>query len=422
MIIRNYVKCSHCGAITMTRISIGHRSEETFSFECKRCFQPISGKLLLNQQLAEINGLSFKGAELVEDMNHDFVFNYHPDFPTPSTDPHSLLSPFLDAAMRHGEELSERTSKYKMFCQAVEESTDLIRLIRSYQAKKWDSFSSTIKEFDITKNLPLEKDIDKNRALYQILEIYLMPLVVSDEHTALITHMMTFLIKTRSENEQRFREMLDKLVAENILSEIQNSLLSLYPRFFEMEDEFRPVIMEWNSNRPDTTFPHDVKIEGRSGFEALKTFYVDAYEVLARGITLLMGTINLSKRNDFDLFLAHPDPTINKGRQAPFARSLLHFHKGNNGAKWAMLYEDQALSNWLEKALNPKLRNAIGHNTITYDPQTGEVYYFLDKERTQRETLMYGDFLFTVLRTFIRSHQMNHFVKMLYVHHYTDFS
>jgi hypothetical protein len=407
----------------MTRISVGFRDEESFSFECNNCCQKITGKLLLNQREGRVNGFEFNGASEVTDSKfpkHDYVFNYHPVFPTPTlaSDPSSMMSPFIAATGRYREDLDERIARYRWFEMAAKDASDLARLVRCYQQGKWDQFETTVKEFDLLKELPLEKAIDKNRALYQILELFIGPFVTSKDHKVLISYMMNLLMEEEGNHKLELHRMIETLLNEGILPEVQGTLLKLYPRFFGLADEFRPIIMEWDPQRPDLDFSKEIEIEGRSGFDALKTLYVDAYEAVARGITFLMGVINLKKRGDFNAFLPHPAPGINKGKDTPFAKNLVKFHHAPNGAKWGMLHEDSVFSKWLEKALNPKLRNAIGHNTINFDPQEGLVTYFLDKQRTQMEAVPYGDFLFTVLRSVVRAHQMNHFVKMLYVHHY----
>ena len=91
------------------------------------------------------------------------------------------------------------------------------------------------------------------------------------------------------------------------------------------------------------------------------------------------------------------------------------FHRLSNAPKVDLLDEEPLFRDWLKKAIDPQLRNAIGHNTVKYNSKTGDISYPLDKAGAKIKTITYGEFLNLVLRAIVRVHQLNHLIKILYV-------
>jgi hypothetical protein len=170
------------------------------------------------------------------------------------------------------------------------------------------------------------------------------------------------------------------------------------------------VLSEWDPGDPNREIDAALRVPGQGRFHEVKALYVDAYEATARGLTIVTAIINLRDRRDADAYPTHPD----LGRRFAPA-SLDDFHRQSNAPKLAYLRGDPLFESWLVPALDPKLRNAIGHYTAAYDPGTGDISYAVDRVGT-RETLSYGQFLLRVFRLVVRTHQLNHLVKMLFVH------
>jgi hypothetical protein len=91
------------------------------------------------------------------------------------------------------------------------------------------------------------------------------------------------------------------------------------------------------------------------------------------------------------------------------------FQQLSNAPKVELLDEEPLIRDWLTKAIDPQLRNAIGHNTVKYDSKTGDISYPLDKAGAKVKTITYGKFLNLAMRAMVRVHQLNHLIKILYV-------
>ncbi len=409
MIVRYYLKCDHCSKVTAFRIGVGHRNDEPFRFECKSCSQEIRGVFHVDQKTVEIKGLDVEGASNIDTEEHDHVVTYHPAYPNaPSPFGEDNASPHLAAFARYGKGLIDRASRAKNLEQWLPEAKrDLQRIIRNYKEEDWGSFAKGVREY-IPKDWPLEKRIDKNRALYQVIEYVMMPIASSQSHVDLISSFTEYLGKLRASNRTALLAFIDALEAKGYLKQGQHEILDLFPKLLGSYNEFRPIVIDWNPEEPDSEFPKDLTIDGRSGFNEIKSLYVDGYEVICRALTLVVGLINLTHRSHHDSFALQPN-----GK--PFSNKFTEFHKGNHAPKFPLIAEEPMFHGWLSKTLDSKIRNAIGHNRINLDARTNQVVYALDKEGQQETSIPYTDFLRRTIAVCLRAHQIGHLVKIVYV-------
>jgi hypothetical protein len=413
MIARYYAKCDSCGSVTMLRLAIGHDENQKFKYECENCNREIIGSLELNQEKGNIKKLNLNGAKGIDTNHHDYVFTTHPFFLNRSSK-REFSSPFIDAASRNIDDFPKKIMKSALLKRMAENDVKTLKKIyKNYKQKKWNHFSTSVKEF--LPDWPLEKQIDRNRALYQILEYCVFPVVTSEKHIAIIDFLNDFLIDLRKKNDTQFMNFVKFLDERKILSDIQDKSFKFTFRFFELEKDIRPIMVDWDPNNPDKELPRDLKIMGETPFDKIKSFYVDGFEWTCDALTIIQGLINLKYRSDYNLFPEHP--TINKGK--PFEKTMEAFvRQQSNAPKMGILYEEKNIENWIISALDPVLRNAIGHGDVEFDEVTELVKYPINKEKTQFVTMSYAEFLLKCIRLFTVIHQINHLVKMLNVHLY----
>jgi hypothetical protein len=286
---------------------------------------------------------------------------------------------------------------------------DLERILKNYHTENWDQFRKGISEY--LPNLPVEKPIDMNRALYQLLELAMMGLVTSDTHMEFITNVHELLVHVGEQHPQALRVFIDACVAGTALRQTQFDLCSLVPRFLKRQDELRQAIVEWDPDHPLAPFPHGLRVNTTARYHELKGLYVDTYEALARSLTFVTGLSNLNARGDHDAYPSHP--TLK--RYAP--ASMADFRDKDHAPKPGLLSTDPVFGPWIDGALDSKLRNAIGHNTLELDQRTEQMTYPTNRQRTNFATISYGEFHMRLLRVSCRAHQSNHVIKMLLVHH-----
>jgi hypothetical protein len=413
MVIRYYLKCEHCQKTTLLRIAVGYREKEPFYFECENCSQAISGNLLLDQKNAKIKGLEVEGAAQIYSEDADYILTYDPNLPNLGGETLEGITPtpFLQMAERHDmREVIQRLA----FLNVIEREVvpDLGRIIRNYKSGNWQQFEIGISKH-IPNDLPVTLPLDRNRALYLLLEYCLSPIATSKLHSELIDFFTNYTVRLAQTHSESFKAFLSEADRIGYLKNTQYSALDLYPRFFRLLDEFRPVLSEWDPEHPDQDFPTDLKVTGKSRYHDLKSLYVDGYEVISRALTLITGLINLMYRNNFNAYPPHP-----KLKKNFLPSSMADFHEKSHAPKLEMLAEEPAFHSWLEKSLDAKLRNAIGHNTIAYNTGTGYVTYPINRKGTSIASITYGEFLTRILRILLRTHQVNHLVKILYVYLY----
>lgn len=326
MIVRYHAKCDSCGSVTVLRLGIGYDANQIFKYECQNCNQQINGSLKIDQETATAGKLELSGARCIDTMVHDYVITIHPDFPT-LTSRGDVSSPFMDTAGRHNDDFIKKIMKRFQWKNIIEkDAKTLKKIFKNYKQKKWTYFSHGVKEY--LPDWPIEKQVDRNRALYQILELCLFPVVTSKKHLDLITFLGNFLIELRQKDETLFMGFVTHLDERKILENLQNYSFKYTFRFFDLGKEITPILIDWNPNEPDIKLPKDLRIMSDTPFDKMKSFYVDGYELACDALIVIQGLINIKYRMDFDSFPEHP--TNNKGK--PFAKSLDEFNKQQSNA------------------------------------------------------------------------------------------
>lgn len=416
MIVQNPLRCLACKTVTVLRIGVSNRPREPFRFTCQECNQEISGVFNTDQKRGKVLGLTdLLGAEeatSTEDVK--FYHLYHPDFGTDSTGPALpgglTLSPFLAALERQGPlELIARMQRVGKFRETIRSrGLDIIRTLQNYRTLNWSQFDKDVNSI-ISTSIVLGNATDRLCALSAVLNLAFEPLFDSSTHRARISAAGTLVKSLANADRSKFNTLLTEL-DNSYLTKVQNDLIDIITRFLRISEEFRGVLPDWDSENPDAVLPPHLQVTDGSRFHEVKSVYVDAYEAAARGLTIVVALINMRDRGDAHVFPRHPDLG---SRFAP--SDIADFHKQNNAPKLAYLRSDSLFNAWFLSALDPKLRNAIGHNTATYNPKTGLVSYAIDKRGTYQH-VSYAQFLNRMLRLMLCCHEHLILIKMMLIY------
>lgn len=412
MIVRIHIKCNHCESVIMLRIGVGSKNREPFQLACDNCSQQINATLVTDQAKGNIIDIELTGAIQTDEQDYSQLFTYHPHFVTPDIGtPEERLSPFIAAFTRYENEddLFKRTQRLVSFEQLSDEYiSELGRLIRNYKDKDWGNFTNGL-EKHIPKGLPLNNQIDYDIAIFYLTEDSLSPIIHSENNIDIMNFIGDYISSIQAASSETFSLLLTELDSANYLSEILNESLELLANFHKISAEFRSVIIEWNPDDPNQTFPSSTHVTGKVGFDDIKSLYVDGYELICRSITIIISLINLDIRGNSSIFPHHPTNNPNR----PFASGISSFHQKPNAPKKDILFENPQFHTLISESLDSKLRNAIGHNTIKYDPKNGNITYPIDRTGTI-QTISYGQFLFSILRLVTRSHQVRFMILVLF--------
>ncbi len=417
MLIRYYLQCKHCQKITALRIAVGYREKEPFYFGCENCSQTIRGNLVLDQKNIKIKGLEeLEGAIQTDTEDTDYVITYDSSFSHQGEEtmkgspPPSLLTPFLQAFDRLPD--IRDTIRRIAFIDRIasDMSSDLERIIRNYKSENWSQFERGVRAY-IPEDQPTTLPVDRNHTLYQVIDFSLSPIAISQANSELIQFFASYTINLARTRKASFKVFLEEINTLGYLKKTQYEALDLVPRFFQLLDEFKQVLPEWDPENFDHDFPPNLKVTAKFKYHDVKSLYVDAYELICRALTVITGLINLTQRGNHNTYIKHPSLGKNF-----YPSSITDFHDKPHAPKLEMLREELHFYSWLAKSLDPKIRNAIGHNSLSYNSSTGDIRYPINRSSTQFTTISYGEFLTKVLRIFLRTHQVNHLINILFVY------
>jgi hypothetical protein len=413
-IIRRSWQCNNCGTISVVRIGIGiNKNEYNFSYECKKCNNEIKAHLICNQEkdrwlVYDINGAADIN-KVIMDIPEDYIFTYDPDFTNRRTG--NFNFPFIDAASKlDANEFHTRVKRRQVWYDlSIKRSNNLKTIYKNYNLNN-EFFEKGIREF--IYDIPLENEMDKVRALYQVLELFMSPIVSSKKHIEFVEFINSYLMEIRSNDEQKLKDFLNFLESGKYLKTIQDKSFKCTFDFIDLNDVLSQVIFEWDPENPKIIFPSDSVVVGNVQFDRIKSFYVDGYELISKSLNIIIGLINIKYRHNYDSFAKHPRINITK----PFATDMKDFIIKNNAPKFDLLSEEGKLTECIIPPINPKLRNAIGHNNIELNPKTGLITYYEDDNRLKSHTITYGEFLFMCIGLMVRVHEINLLIRGLYYH------
>lgn len=407
MIVRYHVECDSCATVTALRLSVGHGAREPFQFSCSRCHNLISGHHLLDQENAKVLGPEIIGAKETKRKDVSHSYSHNPDYPgLGHSDADEHRSSFIESFARLGEggfRNLQRAAWARKFI--PEHRARLRQIVSCYMADKWAVFDRIVG--DLFEIPPPDNTLDRDRALYLTLELAYLPLFASESHAGHVSTTFTFVHDLYRRQATKLLNAVAALDKAGVLDKTRDAALRSLLWILDNIDSFSQALPFWSPETRDIAFPEETPISGPYPFDKLKSQYVDCYEAIHVGMTVAIVLGNVSHRQDANSFGLVPS-----GK--PAARSISHFLKLPNAPKAALLTEPPWLQAWIAPVLNPKLRNAIGHNSASFDHQSGVVRY-PTTGNTSHGRIVYGQFLTDILRMHLVLHQLNHLVKILRV-------
>ncbi|HEX3463680.1 MAG TPA: hypothetical protein VHS78_06455 [Candidatus Elarobacter sp.] len=347
---------------------------------------------------------------------YDFVVNHSADFAQDarhSEDP--LMSSFIAASVRGGlsEDFMERAHREVVFDERVRtEGSTIKRLIRNYQTANWAHFESAVQGYlpppqHRPPDFSLDRQIDRNYALYMALEQFIAPLVTCESHVETIQDLFAWVYSVGANHSTEFNKFLAEISADGYLIRAQSDGLRLYERTIDIAGDLRQVLAEWDPNKPDDVDRPGLRVTGKVRFDDIKTAFSDSFELLSRGLTLVTAIENIEMRGNHDLYAPHP----RLGKKF-HPLTMRQFHESANGPKAHV--PKSKFGRAIAGALDSRLRNGVGHYTARLDPASGLLHYPKDKSGKVELTMEYPSFLLRITRSLFRVHQLNHLVKILF--------
>lgn len=381
-------------------------------FVCPTCKSPIdvdfNYKTSHEDASFHVTGAINQDDVNIEDAEH-FV-DLHLDFPIYYGKYEMGLTPFLRATeMTSFENLQLFVQRIAILDQRVEESNEIKNIIRLYTTENWGVYKKKIHEYLPKDQFPCELPIDRNKCLYQFLEIAFMAYSNSKENVEFVTKLSRNLYNISKTKTEAFNNFLTEIISTNFLKELQKECIQIYPRILDAHLILRQAIfLDYIDKTETNTLALRIS---NSTFEDYKDLYKDMSEILSRQLVLVAGISNITIRSSHNLFNASKSgapSTLERFADFPYGKKMDFI---DEPTWYEVCYE----------LVDNQLRNAIAHHKTDYDPVNQVLTYYPRLEGLQRsrpETITFFEFSRKILETFRLMHKLNHLIKILFVMYY----
>ncbi len=377
MVYNCFIKCQVCGAITRIRLQVGFQNKHPIVVACGKCGTSLNGNVEIGQMTP---GLSFKfdNADIITGINEsEYVVECSGEFPTrkfrQDDEGRIDISPFIRTMSRMGED------RYNNFCEVVgklnsfsEKWTQYKRILALFERNDRTYLLNEIWKILPKEQFPCRNEFEIARAVHMIEVIYF----IESLRPEIITNLELSTSVTKLDPHQ-ISKFVDFLNANDgySLNELQSSIYKIYDEFISAYPYLIPAIsLQYCDN--DTV---DFESEGTttSSFDSVKQFSLDAYETLGNLLIIPVGLNNILQRKDYTKCVEKDNQSILLSDFIKKTKAV-RFHYCDKGEKYTAA---------IDVIVNQKLRNAIGHNDVSYDCITQEITFVPDpKDRTKKET------------------------------------
>lgn len=376
MVYNCMIKCQVCGAVTRIRLQVGFLEEHPIIVACGKCGTSLNGRVKIAQDKPGL-GFTFDNADIISDIdNTDYIVECSGEFPVKKfrqdSDDKIDISPFMRTISRMGND------RYNAFCQTISKLnrfrgrwTQYKRIIDLYYRNDRTYILNEIWKTLSKEDFPCCNEFEIARAVHMIEVIYfiepLRPEIITD------LELSTSVTKLDQQQVDLFIDFLNCNEGYS-LKQLQSSIYNIYDEFVSAYPYLIPAISLQYCDENTIDFEHEGTTT--SSFDSLKQFSLDAYETLGNLLIIPVGLNNIYQRNDYS-------KCVEKDKQS---NSLDDFIKKTKAVRFHYCDVNEKYTGALNVIVNQKLRNAIGHNDLSYDCLTQEITYVPDpKNRSRKE-------------------------------------
>jgi hypothetical protein len=367
---RAYLKCEVCGAVTIIRVQVGWLDWHPIIVPCGNCLILISGIARFDQQRGTTHYEFHNASETEARPKPDYYLEISGELPTDKIRPWEgddfvwSPPPFFQSFWGMGHENYEVfKSKTLTFLARSKELWPKVRRINElWNAGQTQYLASEIHKYLPQKQFPMNNDVEMLRGVHQINLLFFSPVQDDDYLTRATKSLMPAILNTAKQYPEGFLDLLHHFVPSDLLKHYENKI---FLRMQSFVDLFRSVIPAF-AQRFYSQPVGPEKGMTTAGFDELKHYYADTYETLTEVMPLVIAFNNLKYRGDYKVMKALRRDVIT-------FEDFLHRSKGER-----VQYLDGAefFDSLLYPALDNKLRNAIAHNSYTYDRVAQDVTYY----------------------------------------------
>lgn len=375
MVFNEFIKCQVCGCVTRIRLQMGWQKEHPIIVTCGKCGTSLIGKVC--QDPAGLR-FSFDNADEVNEQFADYIVECSGEFPTikqHETNKEDLIAitPFIRAIS-----CMKDNDSYEQFRQAVSQLRDTelrwndYKRIFNLSQNNSEYLVQEIKKIFSGKFFQCRDESEIYRAVHMI-EVHGFYSALKRE----ILDDLSFSSDILKLDPIQMKELVNYLDSHDgyHLDGLQTLIYKIYDEFIEVYKYLIPAFALQFCK--DNAFDYEIEGSTTSTFDSVKQFYLDVYEALGTLMIIPVALNNIKYRADINLM----KPIDNK------VTSLDEFIGQTKATRFHYCDNNEMYSDFLNLLVNPKLRNAIGHNDVEFDSIKQLITYIPNpKDRTKKQT------------------------------------
>jgi hypothetical protein len=385
---RTYLKCSVCNAVTLTRLQAGWLDWHAIIVPCGRCGILISGKAMFDPPHIE---LELHNASQVEETHPDFYLEISGELPAKLL--HKMGEqayvwsppPFFQAleGMGGAENFEKFKSQAVRFLHFVDKEWPRVRRIQElWNTGERSYLAQEVHAMLPRKQWPMTNEAEFLRGVHMVMLRFFDPVLPSGYYRPFVEDLLEKITTVATDNPAGFLNLLNHFAPDELLGYYERAI---FVRFQAFVDLYRHLIPAFATAFYVNAVPEDVGIT-TVDFETLKHFYADSYETLSEILPLALAYNNLSQRGDFQAMKTLRKDVI----------TLNNLLEKSKGERLKFVDGNEPFDGPFTSDLDNKLRNAIAHNSYTYDRANQHIGYFPSGKMEQ------GDMLTITLIEFAR--------------------
>ena len=380
MTSRVYLKCKLCGAVTLLRYQVGY-GDTQIVLPCGSCHCELRGFCTQNDEEA-LFSFQFENADIIPSGEEpDFVGQYSRELLSEKVKPYSMevslsLTPFMATSgyFREHQKNGRLQGAMHFADDLLPKSNDIFDLITLWENGKLSITAKKLDDLMPSPPLAHPNHLQVSMKLHPAIVAFLSPLMPEKwfERNELFP-LLTSLIKNQPTQIVVCAAYFE---SNGYLAKCEKSLYAEIKRFVAIVPNILPAFAMC-----DSIVAQEI-MENRGmysiSFEDLKSYYQNSYEVIANCSDCLIALNGINYRKDFSA-LAKPVGEIKTIYDLEKCRSKI-----NKVEKF--LSPNESFSGLIAEPLHSHIRNAIGHNDVSYDTLS-QVIVFEDKHngKTVRE-------------------------------------
>lgn len=378
MVYNYFIKCQVCGSVTRVRLQVGLQPTHPVIVTCGECGTSLFGMVNIDKETLELK-LVFDNAIMLSKKDRvDYFVECSSEFPTlkqckvEETEDIDF-SPFMRTINR-----IKDMETYEAFRHTVSQLNDTANKWKD--CKKILTLSQRKSEYTVQevhklfggKFIQCRDEFETLRAVHMIEVMgFYTPLKkeILDNPSVCTKIVSLDIIQMKN-----LIEFLDKHNGLQ-LEELQSLIYKLLDEYIDVYQALIPALLLQYCKEGS----FDLEKEGSttSTFDMVKQFYLDVYEALGNLLIIPVALNNIKYRGNMETLPLIDSEVV----------SLEKFIRLPKAQKYRYCQNSEAYTNFLGIIVNPKLRNAIGHNDVTYDTVTQQITYVPDcRNRTKQAT------------------------------------